>query len=409
MDQPRRKLRAFRGRRPEVRAAFPEETNAWESFRGWEILFALAWTTAVLFVVYDEEATPVKRAVTIGLMLLCAAAYLLMGRSLIIGDEEDSPRAILYVALLCLAFIPATLIVPNASFGLFTLCPQVFMLLSGRLAAATVVLLNVSPVVWFIGQTDLEFPDLVRFSGTTLIAITFSLVFGPWITRIIRQSAERADLIRQLEASEAEVARLSTEKGALAERERLAGEIHDTIAQGFTSIIMLIQAAQAGREPARHLGLAVQTARENLAEARALVAALSPAPLDGSTLDDALRRLSLRLSEELGVAVSHTVEGESRKLPPSSEVVLIRTAQEALANVRKHAAARTVKVSVRYGSAEVTLTVRDDGAGFDPSTGTGFGLRGMRARIEQQGGLLQVVSAPGEGASVHVALPMGEK
>ncbi|WP_030455540.1 sensor histidine kinase [Herbidospora cretacea] len=397
------------GRRPEVRAAFPEETNAWESFRGWEVLFGMAWTTALLFVVYEEEASPVERAVTIGLMLCCAAAYLLMGRKLIISDEEDSPRAILYVALLCVAFIPATLIVPNASFGLFTLCPQVFMLLSGRLAAAAVVLLNMSPALWFIRQTDLTLPDLVRFTGTTLIAMTFSLVFGPWITRIIRQSAERADLIRQLEASRAEVERLSIEKGVLTERERLAGEIHDTIAQGFTSIIMLIQAAQAGRDPARHLGLAVQTARENLAEARALVAALSPAPLDGSTLDDALRRLSLRLSEEIGVEVSHAVEGESRKLPPSSEVVLIRTTQEALANIRKHAGASSVRVVVGYGRNDVTLTVADDGVGFDPATGAGFGLRGMRARIEQQGGRLDVVSAPGEGASVHVTLPMGER
>ncbi|WP_062344241.1 sensor histidine kinase [Herbidospora yilanensis] len=397
------------GRRPEVRAAFPEETNAWESFRGWEILFGLAWTTALLFVLYDEDSSTQGRAVTVGLMLCCAAAYLLMGRKLIITDRENSPQAMLYVGLLCLGFIPATLIVPNSSFGLFALCPQVFMLLSGRLAVGAVVLLNVAPVIWFLRQSDLQIADLVRFGGTTLIAVTFSLVFGPWITRIIRQSAERADLIRQLEESEAEVARLSVEKGVLAERERLAGEIHDTIAQGFTSIIMLIQAAQAGRDPARHLALAVQTARENLAEARALVAALSPAPLDGSTLDDALRRLSLRLSEEIGVAVSHTVEGESRKLPPSSEVVLIRTAQEALANIRKHAGATSVGVTLGYGRNDVTLTVADDGAGFDPGAGSGFGLRGMRARIEQQGGRLDLVSAPGEGASVHVTLPMGDR
>ncbi|WP_083958949.1 sensor histidine kinase [Herbidospora mongoliensis] len=409
MDQPRRELRAFRGRRPEVRAAFPGESNAWESFWGWELLFGLAWAVALVFVLVDESASGGAKAATIGLMLVCAVFYVVVGRRSLMREEEDSVQALLYVLLVILAFIPATLIVPNATFGLFAICPQLFMLLSVRPAALATVTLNLAPAIRFFGEPLMTVGDLIRFGGTTVIAITFSVVFGPWITRIIRQSAERADLIRQLEASEAEVARLSIEKGVLAERERLAGEIHDTIAQGFTSIIMLIQAAQAGRDPARHLSLAVQTARENLAEARALVAALSPAPLDGSTLDDALRRLSTRLSEEIGVTVSHTVDGESRKLPPSSEVVLIRTTQEALANVRKHAAARSVKVSVEYGSAEVTLTVRDDGIGFDPATGAGFGLRGMRTRIEQQGGLLDVRSAPGEGASVHVTLPMGEK
>ena len=112
---------------------------------------------------------------------------------------------------------------------------------------------------------------------------------------------------------------------------------------------MLIQAAEARSDPARHLALAVQTARENLAEARALVAALSPAPLDGSTLDEALVRLADRLGEDTGMTVTFTVRGESRPLPPPIEVVLIRAAQEALANVRRHAAASRVDVSMVYG------------------------------------------------------------
>ncbi|WP_459802236.1 sensor histidine kinase [Herbidospora sp. RD11066] len=404
MDQPGRRLRDRIGPGPWVRE--PLEGHAWESFRGWETLFGLSWVVALVFVVLDDDHSAPIRALTAGLMLVCAAGYLLIGRRSLMAHEDDSTGALLYVGLVCVTFIPATWLVSSATFGLFALCPQIFMLLSGRLAIGAVVLLNVAPALRYLTTSNLKVGDLIIFSGTTAIAITFSVIFGPWITKIIGQSAERAELIKELEASRAEVTRLSVEKGALAERERLAGEIHDTIAQGFTSIIMLIQAAQAGRDPARHLGLAVQTARENLAEARALVAALSPAPLDGSTLDDALRRLSLRLAEEIGVTVAHTVEGESRKLPPSSEVVLIRTTQEALANVRKHASARSVNVSVVYGTSDVTLTVRDDGIGFDPTAGAGFGLRGMRTRIEQQGGSLDVVSAPGEGSSVHVRLDM---
>ncbi|GAA0429934.1 two-component sensor histidine kinase [Acrocarpospora corrugata] len=391
--------RAFSGRRE-----IPAEANAWESFRGWETLFALTWTVSTVFVILDDSHPAGTRAATVGLMTLCAAGYLLFGRPAIIEDENNSYRGVKYMALMVAAFVPASLLVPSATFGLFALCPQVFMLLSGGRAVAAVLVLNLAPAIRLLTRTDLEAGEVVLFAGTTAIAITFALVFGPWISRIIHQSKERANLIAELEASRAEVARLSAESGALAERERLAGEIHDTLAQGFTSIIMLIQAAQAQPDSARHLHLAVQTARENLAEARALVAALGPAPLDGSTLDDALRRLSARLGEESGITVNCAIDGESRPLPPSTEVVLLRAAQEALANIRKHAAAHCVRLAIRYGAADVTLTVEDDGTGFDPTTPTGYGLRGMRTRIEQQGGTLTVTSAPGLGTSVRATL-----
>ncbi|GAA1266749.1 hypothetical protein Psi02_08420 [Planotetraspora silvatica] len=216
----------------------------------------------------------------------------------------------------------------------------------------------------------------------------------------MKQSEERAALIAELEAQRAEVARLSAERGALAERERLAGEIHDTLAQGFTSIIMLIQAAEAQADPARHLRLAVQTARENLAEARALVAALGSAPLDGSALDEALVRLTDRLGQESETAAAFTVHGESRPLTPPTEVVLIRAAQEALANVCRHATAGRVDVSVTYGPRTVTLEVRDDGRGFDPSATGGYGLRAIRSRVEQAGGSMRVRSSPREGTTL---------
>jgi signal transduction histidine kinase len=249
------------------------------------------------------------------------------------------------------------------------------------------------------------------FNLVTVATITvfFCVVFGVWLSRITTQSRERAELISDLEASRAEVARLSAERGALAERERLAGEIHDTLAQGFTSIIMLIQAADAQPDPARHLELAVQTARENLAEARALIEALSPAPLDGSSLDGALHRITTRVGDELGIEATFTVAGRSRPLRPRTEVVLIRSAQEALANVRKHAAPASVAVSVEYGEYDVALCVRDDGSGFPPADfGGGYGLRAMRQRAEQAAGMFEVRSAPGQGTQVTVRLPTEE-
>jgi two-component sensor histidine kinase len=230
--------------------------------------------------------------------------------------------------------------------------------------------------------------------GTVVLGLAFSVVFGTWISRIIEQSRERAQLIERLEAAQAELAEVSRQAGTLAERQRLAGEIHDTLAQGLTSIVMLLQAtdAEIGPDPAearRHVGLATQTAREGLAEARAMVAALTPAHLDTGPLHEALGRLADRIGAELGIAVRFEVCGPARPLPANAEVVLLRAAQEALANVRKHAHASDVRVILSYQPHAVRLDVRDDGAGFDPErVNGGYGLRGMRSRILQVGGSL---------------------
>ncbi|WP_433500103.1 sensor histidine kinase [Sphaerimonospora sp. CA-214678] len=383
-------------------------SHAWEAFRGWEVLFAVSLAVAVFSVLLDSGVPTWARAVSITLLFLCTIAYLLLGRPAIKeGDHDGSRRSLLYWALILMAFVPAAILSQATMFTLFALCPQAFMMLRQRTAVVMVLLINLIPALQFALRRETSITELLIFTVTAAISVTFALIFGPWITRIIRQSAERAHLIEELRASRIEVARLSAERGALAERARLAGEIHDTLAQGFTSIIMLIQAAEAQADPSRHLTLAVQTARENLAEARALIAELGPPSLNGSTLEEALRRVTGRFGEELDVETSFAVEGPSPPLPPSTEVVLLRAAQEALANVRKHAAATSVAVLLRYGEADVALTVADDGVGFadDGSDASpGFGLRSMRARVEQEGGTFTVESAPGRGTSLTVTM-----
>ena len=207
--------------------------------------------------------------------------------------------------------------------------------------------------------------------------------------------------------------------GVLAERQRLAHEIHDTLAQGFTSIVMHLEAAEQAM-PANpqaalgHIDWARGTARESLAEARRVVWALRPEILEGVSLPEAIERLSARWSEESGVSTSTDVTGTSRPLSTSAEVTLLRTAQEALSNVRKHARARTVAITLSYMEDMVALDVRDDGLGFDPAQASrsngdaagGYGLAAMRERVEQLGGRMIVESAPGEGTTLVVDLPI---
>ncbi|GIH90071.1 sensor histidine kinase [Planobispora siamensis] len=401
---PFRRLAGFVGPpAPPDRAAGPAGPHAWESLIGWEALLVLATMVPAVFVIATSEVPPLEKFAAAGLMAAITPVYLLVGRPAIIN--ENRRRGVVYLTLIMLLFTPAVLIEPATTFALFGLCPQCFMVLPARQAILGVIALNLTPAVRFF-VIDGGSGGAFNLLTVTMIVIFFSGVFGIWMERIMEQSEERAALIEELEAQRAEVARLSAERGAMAERERLAGEIHDTLAQGFTSIIMLIQAAEAQPDPGRHLALAVRTARENLAEARALVAALAPAPLDGSTLDEALGRLTARLGEETGITTSTAVRGDSRPLAPSTEVVLIRAVQEALANVRKHAAADRVDVVTTYGPESVTLEVRDDGRGFDPAAVDGYGLRGMRTRVEQAGGDLALTSAPGAGTTLEATVPI---
>ena len=203
-----------------------------------------------------------------------------------------------------------------------------------------------------------------------------------------------------------------SETAVLEERQRLAREIHDTLAQDFTSIVTHLEAAESALdtdpEVARtHLDRARRAAREGLTEARRLVWALRPDILTGTDLPGALKRVAHRWSEETGVTAHVTVTGTPRPLPADADVVLLRAAQEALHNVRKHARASRVDVTLTYLDDRVILDVQDDGVGFDPThldVAPGLGLRGMRERVEARGGHLIIESAPGEGTTVAVVL-----
>ncbi|GIF21823.1 signal transduction histidine kinase [Actinoplanes tereljensis] len=225
--------------------------------------------------------------------------------------------------------------------------------------------------------------------------------------RLATALAENADLQQQL-LTQARTA------GVLDERQRMAGEIHDTVAQGLIGIVTQLQAAaQApGEDWRRHHDAATDLARESLTEARRSVHALRPRELESGRLDEALAEVATRWSTRLGLTVEFTTTGTSRPLPPEAEAVLLRTAQEALANVSRHASATRVGITLSYLDHDVALDVRDDGRGFDPTaprpptaTTGGFGLVAMRRRIEGLAGTLAIESEPGAGTGISACLP----
>ncbi len=232
--------------------------------------------------------------------------------------------------------------------------------------------------------------------------------------------AEVSEANRRLEATVAENAGLheqlmtqAREAGILDERQRMAREIHDTLAQGLTGIVTQLQAAeQASEDPAewrRHFAAATRLARESLSEARRSVDALRPEPLEMARLSDALADVAGRWSALHGIPVQVKTTGTPRPMPPEAEFALLRTAQEALANVARHAHATRVGVTLSYVEREVALDVRDDGGGFDPArSGGGFGLVAMRQRIEGLSGTLQVESEPGGGTAISARVPAAD-
>ncbi len=252
------------------------------------------------------------------------------------------------------------------------------------------------------------------------VAIGFGGVGGEKIAELSEQ--RRRSLI-ELEAAldenvglHAQLVAQAREAGVTDERQRIAGEIHDTIAQGLTGVITQLEAAnQVKSDPAelqRRLDNATNLARESLAEARRSMRAILPAPLEGRQLADAVADEAARWSSLNRVPTEVTTTGETQSLHPEVEVTVLRVAQEALANVAKHADASRVGVTLSYMGDIVTIDVKDNGAGFEIGSGTngggadpGFGLTAMRQRVERLAGTLEVESEPGGGTAVCATLP----
>ncbi|WP_043613899.1 sensor histidine kinase [Nonomuraea candida] len=273
---------------------------------------------------------------------------------------------------------------------LFGLVPLPYLLLPGRWGYAGAMLLVLSSAL--AGGVAEALPENPAVLGFLVGNTTLATIMGVFARHLIRHSEQ------------------SRVVGALEERARLAREIHDTLAQGFSGIIAQLEAAeQGGDDPEtvrKRISAAKRLARDSLNEARRSVDALRPEPLERARLDQALAGVAERWSAATGVPATLSVDGEPRRLPEEAEITLLRAAQEGLANVARHARAGRVVLTLSYMDEEVTLDVLDDGTGFDPAApASGYGLVAMRERAARSGGTVTVESAPGEGTALCVSIP----
>jgi signal transduction histidine kinase len=387
--------------------------------------------------------TPEMRILAAGALVAFAALYAAWGQRLL---RQDCPRATGYLAASILVVAVGVYAEPNLLIMQCLLFPLIWVLSSSIRHA---IVLNVVAAPLFVlayatglGGSGHLWVEAFFIEG---LSLGFSIVLGLWINNIADLGRQKTLLYDELAAAQDQLASLSRDAGAAAERERIARDIHDTIAQTMTGIVML---AQRGRREADDASVARGPAvaetfetiesmgREALDEARALVATLAKLPDSDATLEQALRRVAERFGRE----TSLRVDVETDALPPlprELEVMFLRCAQEGLANVRKHARASAAVVSLSVEDGFVELRVDDDGRGYPaeaetrsaagPENGAesrtetdaginalsarGFGLAGMRERLALAHGTLSIrtLRTPGGeavGASLTARAPL---
>lgn len=270
------------------------------------------------------------------------------------------------------------------------------------------ILLSQGPqgnTAWSALPTPAEYPNL-GLAFFIFIAFLYSGYALFTLELLVRETKAREELVR----TRRELEQTSRQAGVLEERQRLAREIHDTLAQGFASIVVQLEAAEVAAQnetwAGRYLEQARAAAREGLSEARRMVWAMRPEILENTSLPEALGRLLRRWQEESGVRAEFTLTGEARPLHPELEVGLLRIAQEALANIRKHSKARHATLTLSYLDEMVLMDVQDDGVGLQPPSSGSFGLRSMRERVEALGGHMTVESEAGQGTTLAFSLPL---
>lgn len=251
-----------------------------------------------------------------------------------------------------------------------------------------------------------------------LVGAAVAVMIGLGYQALAREAQEREKLMTELLRARDQLAATEHESGVLAERARLAREIHDTVAQGLSSIQMLLYAAErvdGDRPGLEHIRLARETAASGLADTRRFIRELTPPNLDEVGLGGTLRRLAETQWEPQGIGVNVRIS-DALTLPMHLQTALLRIAQGAVANVIQHAGATTATITLAIEDDDLRFTIADDGLGFDPNKQSArsggrtdsFGLRATRERVDQLGGILTVDSAPGRGTVVMVDLSLKE-
>lgn len=361
----------------------------------------------------------ISQAVTLVLLIITFGGIYSFGA---LQMRRWNPIArVLWMLALTAVWVAAMFLTPVAVYWVFILFFLFMRAFNGWYGVVGVVgVLAISILV--------QIPDGLTLGGvmgptvSALVVIMITYAFKV----IARVSAEREALIQELVDTQEALALKEREAGVVQERQRLAHEIHDTVAQSLSSIQMLLHAAErdlmstglereALASPLRRIEVARHSASDNLAETRAMIAALTPAPLSETSLPEALERIAGSFAQAGEMDITVDVDGQPRQLPMRVEAGLLRIAQGAVGNVVKHSGASMARVTLTFAPDEVRLDVVDNGQGFDvdalperPSGLGHLGLDAMRTRARELGGELIIESAPSGSTALSIVVPDGD-
>lgn len=393
--------------------------------------FAGLLAVAMVRLLITDHSGP-ARYLLFSLALVLAAVYLVgtvAEKRYSTGAVSKNPMAYANIWLGLITLLWVVLLLGSVEFS-WLVFPLFFLhlhLLPRWAGVVSIVLMTAAVIIaqWVASSAPTPpFPVIIG----PVFGAAFALATSKAYRLLYEEGESQRQAADELRRTRAELSATQHEAGVLAERARLAREIHDTLAQGFSSIVLVARAAErslaAGdlestRESITMVGA---TAAENLAEARNFVRGLSSPALEDTSLAESLRRLCEKTTLEAAARGANLLctfreDGQAIDLPQPYRVTLLRAAQASLANVWVHANARNAVVSLAYLGTEVTLDIYDDGRGFEPASltdtvagrvdGTGFGLRSLSERVAAQNGTLEIESAPGEGTVVAIRLPLG--
>lgn len=393
--------------------------------REWTLYFAASTALLALYIASrfaldrgaaGETARTNPLAVVVACTLVSVPTFLfatLASRSWRYGPVVGSRGGWAFAAVTVASVWGAALADRNALLAQVYVIPELFIVLAYRGALAAAAVMNFGLVAVQALGGEPTFDNLSKWAASAVAVVVLTGLFGKPIDLLAETNMRNRELVEQLQARNAQIARLSHLEGTARERERIAREMHDTIAQDLASILALARAtaadvAQAGAAPhengvvlsanvaapssdaapangvgpandaaddsqaSRHLAMIVQLAQECLDDTRRMIADASPRALDGRGLAEAVGRAADRLEHE-GIAVTRSLDSALLPLPQPVRVAVLRIAQEAIANVARHSRAANVAVSLRSVAGAAVLEVSDDGVGFDPATAGAVG------------------------------------
>lgn len=329
---------------------------------GLHVLFAALLTLVVVRVLVVRDDT---MWVALALAAGFAVLYVLGARVPTVRESRRAVAGAAWIIGLTAVWVVLLVLVPEAAYLVFPLFFLYLHVLPRAIGPAAVVISTLIAVVALGLHGGFTIGGVIG----PLVGAGVALLIGFGYRALAREAVEREALVAELLATRDLLAATERQQGVLTERARLAREIHDTVAQGLSSIQMLLHAAEAAdgdRPGVEHIRLARSTAADGLADTRRFIRELAPPSLDAG-LTAALQRLSQQWHRD-GLRITVTAPPTATHLPMDVQTALLRIAQGAVANVAQHAGATAVDISLAVTATHATLTVHDDGAGFDPRT-----------------------------------------